>query len=140
MNQRVNGTNFLFVYGTLMKGHGEDWQKRAGAHLIGRGQIPGKLYDLGRFPGAVLDSDPRSRIEGEVYRLDDVTRALEILDEYEEFQPRHPERSLFVRRRMAVVMEDGTVKEAWAYLYNRSVKKSNLIPSGNYREKVSTRR
>jgi gamma-glutamylcyclotransferase (GGCT)/AIG2-like uncharacterized protein YtfP len=140
MNQRANNTNLLFVYGTLMKGSGEDWQKRAGAHLIGRGRIPGKLYDLGRFPGAVPESDPRCQIEGEVYRFANVSHALKILDEYEEFQPTHPEKSLFVRRRTTVVMEDGTAKEAWVYLYNRRVKKSNVILSGNYRERVATRR
>ncbi|MHB8526535.1 MAG: gamma-glutamylcyclotransferase family protein [Candidatus Acidiferrales bacterium] len=133
-------TNLLFVYGTLMKGHSDDWQKRAGAHLVGHGRTTGKLYDLGQFPGAVVSSDPRCHIEGEVYRLDDISLATEILDEYEEFHPSRPEKSLFIRRELPVVMEDGTEKRAWVYLYNRAVNESDLIQSGNYRERIPTRR
>jgi pyruvate carboxylase len=140
MNHRGTGTKLLFVYGTLMKGHGEDWQEKVGAHLVGHGRISGKLYDLGQFPGAVASSDPQCHIEGEVYRLTDIGLATEILDEYEEFHPSRPEKSLFIRREVPVVMEDGTAKKAWVYLYNRPVNESDFIRSGNYRERVSTRR
>jgi len=133
-------TNLLFVYGTLMKEHREDWQRRVGAHFVGRGRIIGKLYDLGGFPGAVISSDHRSHIRGEVYRLDDVNLAFEILDEYEEFKPSNPARSLFVRKRIPVRMEDGKSKEAWVYVYNRRVKGSNLIHSGDYRQRASATR
>ena len=138
MNQRTMRTNLLFVYGTLMKGYGENWQARAGARLVGRGRIIGKLYDLGEFPGAVAGSKFRSHIHGEVYRLDNVERATALLDEYEEFQPSRPLRSLFVRRELPVTMEDGTRRLAWVYVYNRPVRESALIPSGDYRERMSS--
>jgi gamma-glutamylcyclotransferase (GGCT)/AIG2-like uncharacterized protein YtfP len=43
--------DLLFVYGTLMKGHRDDWQQKVRARFIGRGRITGKLYRLGKFPG-----------------------------------------------------------------------------------------
>lgn len=140
MSRRATDTNLLFVYGTLMKAHGDDWQKQAGAHLVGHGQMTGKLYDLGQFPGAVASSDPRWRIAGEVYRLDDIGRATGILDEYEEFHPARPDESLFIRREMPVVMENGTERWAWVYLYNRPVKESDRIQSGKYQERIPSRR
>ena len=140
MNHRPVGTKLLFVYGTLLKGQHEDWQQRVGAHLVGRGRINGKLYNLGEFPGALANSDPRCQVEGEVYCLDDINHATRILDEYEEYHPSHPEKSLFIRREVPVVMEDGTGKRAWVYLYNGPVNESDLILSGNYRERASIRR
>jgi pyruvate carboxylase len=133
-------TDLLFVYGTLMKGHRDDWQQRVGARLVGRGRITGKLYRLGKFPGAVTSAGNGSHIQGEVYHLSDASRALRILDEYEEFEPNSPKGSLFIRKRMSVEMEDGSSAEAWVYVYNRSVKKANLIRSGNFNKKVSVRR
>lgn len=132
-------TNLLFVYGTLMKGHRDDWQEKVGAHFVGRGRITGKLYRLGQFPGAVR-SDAGSHVQGEVYRLSNVASALKILDKYEEFEPTRPQRSLFIRRQISVEMEDGSSSKAWAYFYNRSVKKSDLIHSGNFNQRVSVRR
>lgn len=132
-------TNFLFVYGTLMSGHHDDWQEKVGAHFVGRGRITGKLYRLGQFPGAVR-SDAGSHVQGEVYRLSNVAAALEILDKYEEFEPTRPGRSLFIRRQVSVEMADGSSSKAWAYFYNRSVKNSDLIHSGNFNRKLSVRR
>lgn len=140
MRRRATDTNLLFVYGTLMNGHGDDWQKQAGAHLVGHGRMTGKLYDLGQFPGAVASSDPQCHIEGEVYSLDDVNLATKILDEYEEFHPSQPKKSLFVRKEAPVVMEDGTARRAWVYFYNRPVDESDLIYTGNYRERVTAKR
>lgn len=123
-----------------MKGQGDNWQGRVGAHLVGHGQIRGKLYDLGQFPGAVASSDPRYRVDGEVYRLDDIKRATKTLDEYEECYPTRPRQSLFVRKEMPVVMDDGTTETAWVYLYNRPVDESDLISRGSYRERMSVKR
>jgi gamma-glutamylcyclotransferase (GGCT)/AIG2-like uncharacterized protein YtfP len=134
------GTKLLFVYGTLMKGLGEDWQDKVGARLIGHGRISAKLYDLGDYPGAVTSEDARRHVEGEVYQLDDPDLATKILDQHEEFFPPDIGKSLFVRKELPVAMRDGTQKRAWVYLYNRPVNETDSIPSGNYRERTSARR
>jgi len=129
----------LFVYGTLMKGFREDWQRKVGAEFVGRGTIRANLYDLGKYPGAKLfGAEPGGRVSGELYRLRDSRLALRILDEYEECIPLEPNKSLFIRKRVSVTLEDGRRKRAWAYLYNRAVAKADLIPSGRYRDSVAS--
>jgi len=62
----------LFVYGTLMKGFREDWQRKVGAEFVGSGTIRANLYDLGDYPGAkVVGAEPGHRMSGELYRLRD---------------------------------------------------------------------
>jgi pyruvate carboxylase len=92
------------------------------------------------FQGAVTSVGNGSHIQGEVYHLSDESRALRILDEYEEFEPSRPSRSLFIRKQINVEMDDGSSAEAWVYVYNRSVKRADLIRSGNFNKKVSARR
>jgi len=126
---------FLFVYGTLRMGFGEDWQRRVGAEFAGRGTIRGNLYDLGDYPGArVLGAEPGQRVSGELYRLRDPEIALKTLDSYEEFSPLVPKKSLFVRELVSVTLEGGRKKRAWAYLYNRGIAGARLIPTGCYRD------
>ncbi|MCH7978431.1 MAG: gamma-glutamylcyclotransferase [Acidobacteria bacterium] len=124
---------FLFVYGTLMKGFDslQNWQRRVQAEFVGRGKIKGRLYDLGEYP-VVISSVSEQLVRGEVYELRDPANAVDILDEYEEFSPLHPERSLFVRAVTPVVMDDGREMEAWVYFYNGPVDEDNLIPGGDY--------
>jgi pyruvate carboxylase len=140
MSNRATGVNLLFVYGTLMKGLGMDWQRKVGAHFVGLGRMTGKLYDLGDYPGAVFSSNPLHQIEGEVYRLDDPDAGIGILDQYEEFLPSRPDKSLFIRKKLPVKMKGGVQKRAWVYLFNRAVKEADLIPGGSYRERLSAGR
>ena len=132
---------FLFVYGTLMRGFREDWRQKLGAEFIGRGTIRANLYDLGDYPGAkVLGAEPGRRVSGELYRLRHPELALKTLDEYEEFSPLKPNRSLFIRRLVSVTLEDGRKRRAWAYLYNRGTAGAKLIPTGSYPDSANFRR
>lgn len=131
----------LFVYGTLMKGFHEDWQRKVGAEHVGEGTIRAGLYDLGDYPGArVLGAKPGQRVSGELYRLRDPKLALRILDKYEGFSAVDPKRSLFIRRLVPVTLENGRKIRAWAYIYNRAVANARLIPSGRYRDRATSRR
>lgn len=133
-------TNFLFVYGTLMKGFQEDWQTKVGARLLGRGIINGKLYDLGEFPGAICAAgDSGEYVKGELYQVRDAALATRILDQFEEFFPRQPHKSLFVRIIAPVTLEDGRRENAWVYVYNQPVDESRLVPSGDYRDNFARR-
>jgi gamma-glutamylcyclotransferase (GGCT)/AIG2-like uncharacterized protein YtfP len=71
----------LFVYGTLMSSDEEmsDFLKN-GARFLGKGVVKGRMYDLGEFPGIVVDQS--GKIHGEVY---EITRPeiWESLDRYE---------------------------------------------------------
>jgi gamma-glutamylcyclotransferase (GGCT)/AIG2-like uncharacterized protein YtfP len=123
-----------------MKGFREDWQRKLGAEFAGRGTIRANLYDLGDYPGArVVGAEPGRRVSGELYRLRDAKLALKNLDKYEEFFPLQPNKSLFVRELVAVTLEDGRKKRAWAYLYNRGTADAKLIPTGRYRDSANAR-
>lgn len=140
MAGRTTTTHFLFVYGTLMKGFQEDWQTKVGARLVGRGRISGKLYDLGEYPGAIrAAADSGEYVRGELYEVKDAELATGILDRFEEFFPRRPRRSLFVRIIAPVTLEDGRRENAWVYVYNQPVDETRLVPSGDYRDNFARR-
>jgi gamma-glutamylcyclotransferase (GGCT)/AIG2-like uncharacterized protein YtfP len=127
---------YLFVYGTLMKGFDslEKWQKRVNAVLLGRGRVSGKLYDVGDYPGAVAaDRNSQWEVLGELYELRTPEAAIKLLDDYEDFFPMHPEKSLYVRTLVPVKMEDGRTVRAWVYWFNGEVDEGKLIPNGDYR-------
>jgi gamma-glutamylcyclotransferase (GGCT)/AIG2-like uncharacterized protein YtfP len=102
------------------------------ADLVGRGRLPGMLYDVGDYPGAVRKSGTRAFISGDVYRLRDSERALKILDRYEGWNEKKPGSSEFRRSRVAVDMGAGKKISAWIYLYNRSTTGLPRILSGDY--------
>lgn len=78
----------------------------------------GRLLDLGEFPGAILSKNG-NEISGTVFELPEDPALLSRLDAYEEYDPSHPEKSLFLRERTIVKMEDGSQRECWIYIYNQ---------------------
>jgi gamma-glutamylcyclotransferase (GGCT)/AIG2-like uncharacterized protein YtfP len=117
---------YLFVYGTLRSQINDPLHRllEKDAILVGTGIFQGKLYDLGRYPGAIASRGSTDRVIGEIYRFSEPQRAFEILDEYEGHR--------FRRKRVTITQEDGKVITSWIYLYARSVKRRPLIPSGDY--------
>ena len=140
MPSAAKTTPLLFVYGTLMKGFREAWQRKVGADFVGQGTIKAHLYDFDKYPGA-KDSraDPGQRVRGELYRLRDPELALEMLDRYEDFFPLEPKKSLFIRKSVPVTLDNGRRKRSWVYIYNRAVARAKLIPSGSYRDSATSR-
>jgi gamma-glutamylcyclotransferase (GGCT)/AIG2-like uncharacterized protein YtfP len=115
------GPRYLFVYGTLRPGHAPAAiAAQVGKLLeVGPGAVRGRVYDLGPYPGAVLDASAGTMIEGTVFRLPADPSVLAALDAYEGFDPTDRERSLFVRARTSVTLADGRRLACWVYVYNR---------------------
>ena len=122
---KVRQTN-LFVYGTLRKSAKHTLHRLLleRADFLGTGSIQGKLYDLGRYPGAVCSSRSSDRVTGEIYRLRGGEKSFELLDRYEGKQ--------FKRRRVSVLLRTGARLGAWAYLYCGAVREPRRITSGDY--------
>lgn len=129
--------DFLFVYGTLRK----ELVGRTSRELtslmkslifVGRGAIPGQLYDLGDYPGAIVGEEFTTLIGGEIYALPEPNGTLELLDAYEGFIPGELEASLFARIKAPIRLEDGRPLECWIYVYNDWVSTGHLIESGDY--------
>src|SRR2546425_10764967 len=98
----------LFVYGTLRRGHGlHSRLVKMNAKYLGSGRIGGALFDLGKYPGAFPSASRRSRIHGELYELASPKDQLKALDRLEEYFPKRPRASLFVRRRATVHLNGG---------------------------------
>ena len=124
---------FLFVYGTLLRGLRDDLLRRVGAKFVAMGTIQGRLYDLGRYPGAKPSPEPEDRVYGEVHRLPDPKTSLALLDKYEGIPSEAPVKGGFVREVVGVTVEGGRRLHAWAYLYNRPVSDGKLIAGGDYK-------
>ena len=142
-------SEYLFVYGTLRGGVGHPMHKllSAGADAAGSATYAGRLFDLGRYPGAVpgphsAGADYGWRVIGEVYRLRDPATVLEALDEYEGCAPSSPQPHEYQRVlqpvRLAGNPEDkgGSPEhravQAWVYLYIAPLSGARQIESGDY--------
>jgi len=132
-------SEFVFFYGTLMAGF--DRRRRAGIddklRYIGRGSIRGALFDLGIYPAAV--AAPEGHIWGEVYEMSDAAAVLAALDDIEGYRHDDPDRSLYMRKQVDVVLPDGTRAQAWVYFYNAPLGRAQPITSGDYLEHVKVR-
>jgi gamma-glutamylcyclotransferase (GGCT)/AIG2-like uncharacterized protein YtfP len=128
---------YLFVYGSLRS------SRRVPAEIaslvdrfrrLGAAQVNGRLYDFGRYCGAVLDSNVNTVIHGELIELPEGDGVLEALDRYEEIDPTNTENSLFARNKARVVLTNGSEQEAWIYVYNSDTGAATLIPGGDYKQ------
>ncbi len=130
-------SDYLFTYGTLQPGHAPSEIAPAVDRLeaIGKGFVRGILYDLGDYPGAVLDSSDR-KIFGTVFKLANDSSTLRQLDEYEGFDPKAPDEGLFVRRVHPVELASGQVLKCWIYVYNRKPESGRIHETGVYTKKA----
>ncbi len=122
---------FLFVYGTLQPAHApaEIASVVTKLHPIDVGSVNGILYDLGEYPGAVLDPSSKHRIAGTVFQLPNDPDVLCALDAYEEFDPDAPGSSLFLRVLHPVALTKGGTLQCWIYVYNLNHTSGNpLVP------------
>jgi gamma-glutamylcyclotransferase (GGCT)/AIG2-like uncharacterized protein YtfP len=125
----------LFVYGTLMRGFDHPMAKllSRSAEFIGPARCQGRLYLVKHYPGLVLSDDASDVVYGELFRLHTPQPSLATFDDYEGCGPgvASPQ---YLRQLLPVTLEDGTVSEAWTYIYNRPVAKLNRITSGRFME------
>lgn len=120
---------YVAVYGSLRSGFALPDRPDVGDALVDVGQcvIQGCLYDLGDYPGLVAGD---GRVIGELYKVRRLSVFRE-LDEYERYDPRKPEDSLYLRR--ATRLLEPAI-DAWIYVYNRPIDSAQLIPSGDWSE------
>ena len=112
----------LFIYGTLHPDRAPAEIADAARRLkpLGPATIRGRLYDLGAYPGVVLDDSATRKIPGELFTVPDV-ETLARLDAYEDFRPGDPANSLFLRVQTTATLPDGSQRVCWVYVYNAEV-------------------
>jgi gamma-glutamylcyclotransferase (GGCT)/AIG2-like uncharacterized protein YtfP len=132
----------LFVYGTLRKDvRNSMFHLLAGeARFVGRARVPGRLLNLGEYPGLVPSTGSGGCVHGEVFALDDAARTLARLDEYERCGPNDPKPHEFERVEVEVLLESGAAVNAWVYVYTGSTTDKQEILSGDYSDEARARR
>jgi gamma-glutamylcyclotransferase (GGCT)/AIG2-like uncharacterized protein YtfP len=127
-------TQYLFAYGTLRPGQAPAEIAPVADKLlpVSEGTIRGSLYDLGHYPGAVLEPSTAHEIHGTVFLLPEAPAVLATLDAYEEYNPNDPAGSQFLRELNKVALPSGATLDCWIYVYNAPVDPSRIVPSGIY--------
>lgn len=100
----------ILVYGTLRPFKNDD--------IV---LVPGRLYDLGWFPGIVVDETADTFVVCERIQADDAK--LKSLDSYEGYREDNPVGSLYLR------VKHG---DDWIYVYNHDLSNKQLIASGDW--------
>jgi gamma-glutamylcyclotransferase (GGCT)/AIG2-like uncharacterized protein YtfP len=124
----------LFVYGTLMRGFDHPMAKllAKSADFIGEARCRGRLYRIKHYPGLVLSDDPAEVVFGEVYRLRAREELLREFDMYEACGEGFAKPTEYVRKMLAITLDDGRASEAWTYVYNWPVIGLSRIASGRF--------
>jgi gamma-glutamylcyclotransferase (GGCT)/AIG2-like uncharacterized protein YtfP len=120
----------LFIYGTLMPGLRLEAQMQ-GARFLGAAQVPGRLVDLGRYPGLLHGE---GQVTGEVYEVDDVHLAR--LDAVEDMVPGNRPASQYWREVLTVCGGPLQGQQVQTYVYNQAMQGCTAIPHGDYRRYI----
>ena len=117
--------HLVFVYGTLRRGSARAMSVRfPKAKFIAAAKVSGRLYDLGAYPGLLLD-ESNSSVVGEVYEVDD-----ELLHELDEFEAA----SHYGRKQVAISLA-GHRQVCWLYAPKSELYAPHtLITSGDWVE------
>jgi gamma-glutamylcyclotransferase (GGCT)/AIG2-like uncharacterized protein YtfP len=125
-------TPHLFVYGTLLSR-----QNSYGAYIqqhcifLQPGKFKGKLYDMGEYPGAVVQETGDQYVYGSIYLMDEPEKILAFIDDYEGFGDDQEQPNLFIRMLRDTETASETMK-CWVYLYNLPVEHFTQVKSGRY--------
>lgn len=122
--------HLVFVYGTLRRGGAQAMSKSfPSSKFIANAKVSGSLYDLGAFPGLLLD-ESNSLVTGEVYEVDDeILNRLDDMEASSDYWRKQVEISLGTYRRTC-----------WIYAPNpQSYSLHTLITSGDWIEYATTK-
>ncbi len=123
----------LFVYGTLMRASRSPYARllQARALFVGEAWARGRLYNLGRFPGAVFGENGGGKVHGELFLLRSAA-LLAALDAYEGCGGQGTKPDLFYRDVVEVQPPRGMKLAAWTYPFAGAVAGRPFIASGRY--------
>jgi len=122
--------HLVFVYGTLRRGSARAMSIRfPGSRFVADAKVSGSLYDLGAYPGLLLE-ESNSMVIGEVYEVDNET--LSKLDDFESS-------SHYWRKQVKISLGTHS-KKCWIYAPNpEAFSRRTLITSGDWIEYAKTK-
>ncbi|WGD54013.1 gamma-glutamylcyclotransferase [Bradyrhizobium sp. CB1650] len=127
-------SDLLFVYGTLMRGFDHPMARLLSMHadFLGKATCRGRLFLVKHYPGLLLSGAPSDLVHGELFRLRAPDELLRELDMYEACGEGFAEPTEYLRKLVDVTMTDGSVTQAWTYIYNWPVTDLPPIESGRF--------
>jgi gamma-glutamylcyclotransferase (GGCT)/AIG2-like uncharacterized protein YtfP len=132
--------NLLFVYGTLMQpGNEFAIYLNTNCSFLSTGRTKGTLYDIGSYPGLIINSISASFVHGSIYKMNAPAVILKELDFYEGVGPDEEQPNLYTRK-IKIIETDFGPHEAWVYIYNLPVYGYKVIPSGDYAEYIKQKK
>lgn len=135
---------YLFVYGTLLApfSRPEYLDLLEHAQDLGDAQTIGKLFNIGWYPGLVIDDQNSAKdndqgiVLGRLWQpksADDFTQLISKLDLYEGLSSDQAKPWQYQRQLISVSQGDDQF-QAWCYLFNWSTEGLTHIESGNFIE------
>lgn len=123
---------FLFVYGTLLQ-PGNEFADYLNKHckFISNGKVKGRLYDIGEYPGAVIDKAYEYFIYGAIFMMDDPETILKVVDDYEGIGELYSHPQEYIREQVSI-QTNGDDIICWMYIYNLPVDTYLPIINGDY--------
>ncbi len=119
--------HLIFIYGSLRRGAARSMFVRfPNAKFIAGAKVSGSLYDLGAYPGLLLN-ESSSLVVGEVYEVDD-----ELLDKLDDFEALSD-----YRRKQVEISLDNQRRKCWIYVpeyHAEFYSERTLIESGDWIE------
>lgn len=127
MSDEVRVGDLVAVYGLLRAGESGFERFGLGGAFTARGPclIPGRLYDLGAYPGLVGGA---GQVIGELFEVRDA-RVMPDLDAYEDYWPQDRDRSRYDRVQITLIEPE---RQAWVYRWRLSLETARLIESGDW--------
>ena len=131
-------SRYLFVYGTLMSGAQTPLGKAQRLRLARESDSLGpasiahaRLYDLGRYPGAIPGGGGDDLVHGEAVLLSAPEQTLAWLDAYEGIAPKHDENE-YERSLREVRLAGGEAIDGWVYLLRTVPARAKRIDDGRW--------
>lgn len=121
----------VFVYGTLRRGEMRNGVLQNDQLVDGEVYAEGfSMIDLGAYPGVIQGE---GTVRGELYEIS--RRTLDHLDRIEGYREETPEEGLYDRVTTPVMLGNGSLEEAYIYVFNRRPgRRYDVIESGDWFE------
>ncbi|MDO7173323.1 gamma-glutamylcyclotransferase [Mariniflexile sp. AS56] len=130
-------SDFLFVYGTLLKDFESYMSKflERNSEFVGVGSFQGNLFEISWYPGAILSDNPNHRVHGHVFKILNAEKTFKVLDDYEGIGDTGEHANEYTRTLIEAKLDTQEPVKTWVYTYNNSTENLKQIGSGNYLDK-----
>lgn len=124
-------SDYLFVYGTLQSAFSNEWSSylKENSRFVSKAKMPGRLYKIDFYPGAVYDPNSNSFVYGELFYSRQILEVIKQIDRYEGCAYDDPLPHEYIKKIVPVCTKNEQI-DSWCYLYNFDTSASPIIGTG----------